>query len=95
MGSFFVLVRQILPFFKPLGGGVPASKLVSLRQIMSIFYFAQNPNWEKCYKNGAEHWTPWENFSAVKSKKIRKGFSNIVTPKILTPNIIIPNIVTP
>ena len=52
-------------------------------------------NWEKCYKNRAEHRTPWENFSAVKSKGIRKGFSNILTPKIVTPNIVTPNIVTP
>ena len=52
-------------------------------------------NWEKCYKNRAENWTPWENFSAVKSKWIRKGFSNIVTPKIVKPNIVTPNIVTP
>ena len=52
-------------------------------------------NWEKCYKNRAENWTPWEKFSAVKSKGIRKGFSNIVTPKIVKPNIVTPNIVTP
>ena len=52
-------------------------------------------NLEKCYKNRAENWTPWEKFSAVKSEGIRKGFSNIVTPKIGTPNIVTPNIVTP
>ena len=52
-------------------------------------------NWEKCYKNRAENWTPCENFSAVKSKWIRKGVSNIVTPKIVTPNIVTQNTETP
>ena len=51
-------------------------------------------NLEKCYKNRAENWTPWEKFSAVKSEGIRKGFSNFVTPKIVKPNIVKPNIVT-
>ena len=51
-------------------------------------------NREKCYKNRAENWTPWEKFSAVKCKGTRKGFSNIVTPKIVKPNIVTPNIVT-
>ena len=59
------------------------------------FYNFFRINLEKCYKNRAEHWTPWENFSVVKSKGIRKGFSNIVTPTIVTPNIVAPNIVTP
>ena len=59
------------------------------------FYKFFRINWEKCYKNRAEHWTPWEIFSAVKSIGIRKGFSNIVTPTIVRPNIVAPNIVTP
>ena len=63
--------------------------------LYSSYYNFFRFNWEKCYKNRAENWTPWENFSAVKSKGIRKGFSNIVTPKIVTPNIVTPNIVTP
>ena len=62
--------------------------------LYASYYKIFRINWEKCYKNRAENWTPWEKFSAVKSKGIRKGFSNIVTPKIVKPNIVSPNIVT-
>ena len=51
--------------------------------LYASYYKIFRINWEKCYKNRAENWTPWEKFSAVKSKGIRKGFSNIVTPKIV------------
>ena len=61
--------------------------------LYASYYKIFRINWEKCYKNRAEN--PWEKFSAVKSKGIRKGFSNIVTPKIVKPNTMTPNIVTP
>ena len=63
--------------------------------LYASYYKIFRINWEKCYKNRAENWTPWEKFSAVKSKGIRKGFSNIVTPKIVKPNFVTSNIVTP
>ena len=63
--------------------------------LYASYYKIFRINWGKCYKNRAENLTPWEKFSAVKSKGIPKGFSNIVTPKIVKPNIVTPNIVTP
>ena len=38
---FFVMVRQIFPFF--WGGGDPTWQIVSLRQNMNICYFAHHP----------------------------------------------------